>query len=95
METEEGINEVPFHCLDFEDVSSASVNQSQSVAAVLSSIESARKTLEKGPLFGWGQIVNVAEKHVHFDLGYHLASRHPSARGCKKFNLVRLNNACY
>lgn len=52
VETEEGITEVPFQCLDFEDVNFASVNQSQSTVAVLSSIESSRKTLEKGLLSG-------------------------------------------
>lgn len=95
VETEEEIPKVPFHYLGFEDVSFASVNQSQSVAAVLSSQESARKTIEKGPLSGWGQIMNIAEKHDHFGLGYHPASRHSSARGCKKFNLVRFSNTGY
>lgn len=62
--------------------------KSRSTFVVLSSAESAMKTLEKGPLSGWGHIVNVAEKHDCLGLSYHLASRHPSARGRKKFNPV-------
>lgn len=86
FETEEWIVEVPFHYLDFEDVNSASVNQIQLATVVLSSTKSAKKTLKKGPLSGWGQIVKVAEKLDCFALGYHPTSRHPGARGHNKFN---------
>lgn len=95
VETKEGIAEVPFHYLDFEDVISTSVNQSQPAVVVLSSTRSAKKTLEKSPLSGWGQIVKVAEKHDHFGLGYHPASCHTSARGLKNFNLIWLSNPDY
>lgn len=54
IETEEGIVKVPFHYLDSNGVNSASINQNHSVVVVLSSTKSAKKTLEKGPLFGWG-----------------------------------------
>lgn len=62
---------------------------------MLSSTKSSKETREKGPLSGWGQIVNVDEKHDHFGLGYHPASHHPSARGCKKFNPDRFSSAYY
>lgn len=39
--------------------------------------------------------MNVVKKHNHFGLGYHPASRHPSARGRKKFNPVRFSSAGY
>lgn len=52
VETEEGINEVPFQGLDFEEVSFASANQSQSTTIVLSSAKSSKQTLENGPLPG-------------------------------------------
>lgn len=58
------MTEVPFHCLDFVDVSSASVNQSQSAVVVLSSARTAKQTLEKGPLSGWGKKVKVDENKV-------------------------------
>lgn len=83
MGIEEGIVEVPLNCLDFEDVNSPFVNQIQHAAAMLSSTESSRKTLEKGPLFSWGHIVNVVEKHDRFGMGYHPAFRHQSARGAR------------
>lgn len=50
VETEEVIVEVPFQGLDFGEVSSAFVNQSQSTTMVLSSAKSATLTLENGPL---------------------------------------------
>lgn len=95
FETEKGITEVPFHCLEFEDVNSTSINQSQSIAMVLSSTKSSKKTLEKGTLFGWGQIVKVAKKHVRFGLGYHPTSRNLGVKGCKKFNPVRFRSTGY
>lgn len=60
VETEEGVVEVPFQCLDFEDVNSASVNQSQPTVVVLSSTRSAKETLKKGVFSGWVQIMTVA-----------------------------------
>lgn len=54
VEIIERISEVPFQCLDFQDVSSASVNQIQSEVVMLSSIKSANETLEKGPFSSWG-----------------------------------------
>lgn len=95
MKTEERIPEICFHYLDFEDVSSASVNLSQSSTIVLSSVESDRKTVEKGPLSDLGQIVNIAEKHDRFGVGYHPVSRHPSVRRRKKFNPIWFSNTGY
>lgn len=89
VETEEGIAEVPFQGLDFEKISSASVNQSQSTTIVLSSTKSAKKTLENDYLPVWGQIVKVFEKHDRFGLVYHHISRHPAAMRGKKFNPIR------
>lgn len=54
VETKEGITEVPLHCLEFKDVNSTTFNKDQSITMVLSSVRSARETLEKGPLYGWG-----------------------------------------
>lgn len=83
VKIKEGIIEVPFHYLDFEDVNSVSVNQSQSSTMVLFSAKNAKKTLEKGLLSGWDQNLKVAEKHDRFGLGYHPTSRHPCARGVR------------
>lgn len=47
VEIEEGMTKVPFHCLDFEDVISASINQSQSIVVVLSSTKNAKRLLRK------------------------------------------------
>ena len=71
VETDEGIVEVPLHCLEFEEVSSAMANHNQSSATILSSAKSAKQTLEKGPLPGWGKVLNVAEKHDRAGIGYH------------------------
>lgn len=80
VETDEGIVKVPLHCLEFEDISSASANKNQSSATILSSAKSAKKTLEKGPLLGWGKVVNVAEKRDRFGIGYHPATRKVSPK---------------
>ena len=52
VETEEGIAKIRFHYLDFEHISSAFINQSQSAVVVLSSVKSAKESLEMGPLSG-------------------------------------------
>ena len=69
VETKERIIEIPFHCLEFEDVSSATSNHDQSSTTILSLVRSTRETLEKGLLSGWGQVVNVTEKHERFGIG--------------------------
>lgn len=48
VETEEGITEVPFHCLEFEDINYATYIQDRVAEVVMSSRKSARETLEKG-----------------------------------------------
>lgn len=60
VKIEEGIIEFRFHCLEFEDVGSATSNQDKVTKVVLSSVKSTRETLEKGTPPGWGQIVDVA-----------------------------------
>lgn len=60
---------------------------------VLSLVKSTRETLEKGPLSGWGQIVNVVEKHGRFLIGYSSSARQSGSRKQIKFNLVRFNSA--
>lgn len=47
-----GVAKIPLHYLEFEDVISVTSNHDQSSATILSSVRSARKTLEKGPLSG-------------------------------------------
>lgn len=69
VETEERIVEIPLHYLEVEDVSSATSNHNQSSTTILSSVRSARETLENGALSGWGQFVNVTEKHERFGIG--------------------------
>lgn len=80
VEEEEGIVEVPIHCLEFKDVISTTSNQDQSTSMVLSSVRSFRETLEKGCLSGWAQIVNVAQKHDRLGLGYHPYIRFKEAK---------------
>lgn len=60
---------------------------------VLSSLKSAKETLERGIPPCWGQIVHVAEKHDHFGIGYPPFSRLPDPKNQKNFNPVRFNNA--
>lgn len=50
VETNEGILEILLHCLEFEEVGSVAANHDQSSAIILSSVISAKQTLEKGPL---------------------------------------------
>lgn len=95
VETEEGVVEIPLHCLEFEDVNSTTSNHDQSSATILSSIRSAKKILEKGLLSGWGQIVNVTKKHNKFGIGYHPSACKVSPRKQKKFNPIKFSSAGY
>lgn len=70
METEEGIIEIIIRCLEFEDVSSATSNQEKTLKLVLSSVKSAKETLETRNPPSLGQIVDVSEKHDHFGIDY-------------------------
>lgn len=90
VKTGEGVVEIPLHCLEFEDVNSATSNHDQSSTTILSSVRSAKQTLEKGSLAGWGQVVNVAEKHDRFDIGYR-PSAHKESIKKQKFNPVKFN----
>lgn len=45
VETEDGVAEIPLHCLEFEDVSSATSNHDRSSITILSLVRSAMKTL--------------------------------------------------
>lgn len=92
VETGEGFVEIPLHCLDFEEVSSATANHDQSSAIILSSVRSAKQTLEKGILAGWGKVVNVAEKHDRFGIGYRPSACKASSRK-KQFNPVKFSSA--
>ncbi|XP_050877108.1 uncharacterized protein LOC127080861 [Lathyrus oleraceus] len=90
VKTDEGIVEVPLHCLEFKEVSSATANHNQSSATILSIVTSAKHTLEKGPLPNWGKVVNVAKKRDKFGISYHPAARKASPKK-KKFNLVKMS----
>ncbi|XP_050889361.1 uncharacterized protein LOC127094585 [Lathyrus oleraceus] len=92
FETDEGIVEIPLHYLEFEEVSSATANNDQSSAIILSSVRSAKQTSEKGPLSGWGKVVDVAEKRDIFGIGYHPATRKASPKK-KQFNPVKFSSA--
>lgn len=70
VERDKGVVEIPLHCLEFEEVSSATSNHDLSSATILYSFRTAKQTLEKGPLVGWGQVVNVIEKRDRFGIGY-------------------------
>ncbi|XP_050889349.1 uncharacterized protein LOC127094571 [Lathyrus oleraceus] len=94
FETNEGIVEVPLHCLEFEEVSSVMANHNQSSATILSSAKSAKQTLEKGPLPSWGKVVNMAEKRDRFGIVYHPAARKASPKK-KQFNPVKFSSADY
>lgn len=92
METKEGIAEIPLHCLEFEDVSSATSNQDKKLEVVLSSLKSAKETLEKDTPPSWGHIVHVTEKHDRFSVSYRPSSCLPDPKSQKKFYLVKSNN---
>lgn len=51
----------------------------------LSSLKSAKETLEKGNPLSWGQVVDVTEKNNPFDIGYHPSSRLLNPEDQKKF----------
>lgn len=92
VETEEGKVEIPLHCLEFEDVISATSNQDRMTELVLSYLKSAKETLERGTPLGWSQIIHVAEKHDRFGVGYCPSSRLPDPKNHKKFCLVKFNS---
>ncbi|XP_050896761.1 uncharacterized protein LOC127103553 [Lathyrus oleraceus] len=92
VESNEGIVEVPLHYLEFEEVSFATSNRSQSSTTIISSAKSAKQTLKKGPLPGWGKVVNMAEKHERFGIGYHPTACQASPKK-KQFNPVKFNIA--
>lgn len=94
VETNEGIDEVPLHCLEFEDASSATANNNKSSTTIISSAKSAKKTLEKGLLPGWGKVVNLAEKCDRFGITYHPETRKVSSKK-KNFNPVKFSSADY
>ena len=92
VETDEGIVEIPLHCLEFEEVSSAINNHDQSSATVLSSVKSSKQTLDKGPLLGWGKVVNMVETRDKFGIGYHPAACKASPKK-KQFNPIKFSSA--
>lgn len=63
------------NCLEYEDVGSDTSIQDNVTKMVLSSVKMTMETLGKGTPLGWGQIVDVGEKHNHFGIGYHPSSR--------------------
>ncbi|XP_050890746.1 uncharacterized protein LOC127096182 [Lathyrus oleraceus] len=94
VKTDEEIVEVPLHCLEYEDVSSATANNNQSSATILSSKKSVKQTLEKGLLPGWGKVVNVAEKCDMYGIGYHPATCKVRPKK-KQVNPVKFSSAGY
>lgn len=92
IETYEKVNEIPLNCLEFEEVNSATVNHDQSSATILSSVTSAKQTLEKGLLAGWGKVVNVAAKREEFGIGYRPSTYKASLKK-KQFNPVKFRSA--
>lgn len=59
---------------------------------VISSMKSDRETLKKGTPLGWGQIIDVTEKHNCFGIGYHPSSRLPNQKNQKKLCLAKFNS---
>ncbi|XP_050895784.1 uncharacterized protein LOC127102458 [Lathyrus oleraceus] len=47
---------------------------------------------DKGPLAGWGQVVNVIQKHNRFGIGYRPSARKASPRK-QKFNPIKFSSA--
>lgn len=92
VETDEGVAEIPLHCLEFEDTSLVTSNHDQSSTTTLSSARSTKQTLEKSPLTGWGQFFNVTKKHNRFGIGYYPSTRKANPRK-QKFNLVKFSSA--
>ncbi|XP_050916633.1 uncharacterized protein LOC127131762 [Lathyrus oleraceus] len=91
VETDEGIVEIPLHYVEFEEVSLATANHDQSSATILSSSRSAKHTLEKGPLPGWGKVFDVAEKRDRFGISYR-PSAHTSSPKKKQFNPIKFRS---
>lgn len=92
VETDEGIIEILLHYLEFEDVSSSTANHDQSSATILSSVRSAKQTLEKGPLTGWGKGVDMAEKRDRFGISYRPSAWKASTKK-KQFSPTKFNSA--
>lgn len=47
IEIDEGVVDVPFHCLEFEDVNTTTSSLDKVPEVILSSLKSAKETLEK------------------------------------------------
>lgn len=92
VEKVEGIVEIPLHGLEFEEVSPVTANHDRSSADVLSSVISAKQTLGKGLLPGWGKVVNVAKKRDIFGISYRPTTCKASPKK-KQFNPVKFSNA--
>lgn len=92
VEIDERVVEILFHYLEFEEVNSTTSNHDQSPSTILSSVRSVKQTLEKGLLAGWGQVVNVAEKHDIFGIGYLPSACKVSPRK-HKFNPIKFSSA--
>lgn len=92
VKTDEGVIEIPLHYLEFEEVSSATINHDQTSATILSSVRSVKETLEKGPLVGWGKVVNMTQNRDRLNIGYHLSARKTTPKK-KQFKLVKFSNA--
>ena len=56
VETGEGAIEVPFHYLEFEDVSTTTSNLDKVPKLIMPSLKSAKETHKKGNPAGWGQV---------------------------------------
>ncbi|XP_050876141.1 uncharacterized protein LOC127079815 [Lathyrus oleraceus] len=92
VETNERVVEIPLHRLEFEEVSSTISNHDQSSTTILSSVRSAKQTLEKGSLASWGQVVNMAEKYDKSGSGFRPLACKASPR-MQKFNPVKFSSA--
>lgn len=91
VETDEGIVEILLHYLEFEEVNSATTNHDQSSTTILSSVRSAKQTLEKGPFSDWGKVIDVTEKRDRFGIGYHPSACKANPKK-KEFNPVKFSS---
>lgn len=55
VETDKGATKVPFHCLEFKDVSTTTSNMNKAPEVVLSSLKNTKETLEKGNRPVWAK----------------------------------------